>query len=105
MSALTFELRHNHVSQFGLDASVSTPVRMSDWTSLVLPVDQRVILASVVLYLEHPDAWYVPLEVELDQCSRGRGLSCHHSFINPALHIACHVAAISAASGRCRNVG
>lgn len=73
-------------------------------TSHLLPVYQRVILTSVVLYLEHPDAWYVPLEVKLDQCSWGGGLSCHHSFINPALYVTSHIAAISTTSGRGGNV-
>lgn len=73
-------------------------------TSLLLPVYQRVILTSIVLYLEHPDAWYVPLEVKLDQCSWGGGLSCHHSFINPALYVTSHIAAICTTSGRRRNV-
>ena len=70
----------------------------------VLPVHQWVILASIVLYLEHPDARYIPLEVELDQRSRRRGLSGHHPLISPTLHISCHIAAISTASGRCGNV-
>lgn len=66
----------------------------------ILPVNQWVILAAIVLYLEHPNAGNIPLEVELDQCCRWRGLSRHHPFIHPSFHITCHVAPIGSASGR-----
>lgn len=70
----------------------------------VLPVNQRVILASIVLYLEHPNAWNIPLEVELDQRRRWRGLGRHHPLIHPSLHVARHVAPVGPTSGRCGNV-
>lgn len=70
----------------------------------VSPVNQWVILAPIVLYLEHPNAWNIPLEVELDQCCGRCGLSCHHPLIHSTLYISCHVAPICSASGRRRNV-
>lgn len=71
----------------------------------VLPVDQRVVLAPVVLYLEHPNSRYIPLEVELDQRGRRRGLSRHHPLVDAALHVARHVAPVGAAPGRGGDVG
>lgn len=70
----------------------------------VLPVNQWVILAPIVLYLEHPYAWNIPLEVELDQCRWWRGLSRHHPLIHPALHVSRHVAAVGSTPGRRGNV-
>lgn len=64
-----------------------------------LPVNQRVVLAPVVLDLEHPDAWNIPLEVELDQRRRRRGLGRHHPLVHPALHVARHVAPVGPAPG------
>lgn len=66
----------------------------------VLPVNQRVVLAPVVLDLEHPDAWNIPLEVKLDERRGRRGLGRHHPLIRPALHVARHGAPVGAASGR-----
>lgn len=68
------------------------------------PVNQRVILAAVVLDLEHPDAGNVPLEVELDERGGRPGLGRHHPLVHAALHVARHVAAVGAASGRRGNV-
>ena len=70
----------------------------------ILPVDQRVVLGSIVLYLEHPDAWYSPLEIKLDQRSWWRGFSCHYPLIYSTLHITCHIAAICTTSGWRGNV-
>lgn len=70
----------------------------------ILPVHQRVILAPIVLYLEHSDTRNIPLEVELDQSCWRSGLSRHHPLINPAFHVACHVAAVGSAAGRRGNV-
>lgn len=72
---------------------------------VVLPVNQRVILAPVVLDLEHPDAWDSPLEVELDKGCRWRSLSRHHSLIHSTLHVACHITPVGPTSGRRGNVG
>lgn len=87
--------------------STCTPRKLSDSEIMNLsdlPVHQWVILAPIVLNLEHPNAWNIPLEVELDQCCWWGGLSCHHPLIHPALHVTCHIAPVGSASGRCGNV-
>lgn len=98
-SGLAHSLSRPHHTQFLTLCNECNAVMLSR-----LPVNQWVILTSVILYLEHPNSWYIPLEVELDQCSWWRGLSCHHPLIHTTLHITCRVAPIGAASGWCGNV-
>ena len=70
-----------------------------------LPIDQRVVLAPVVLDLEHADARDVPLEVELDE-RRGRGgLGDHHAFVAARLAVSCRIVAVGAGTGGGGNVG
>lgn len=73
---------------------------------MVLPVDQRVVLAAIVLDLEHPDSRDVPLEVELDERRGRRGLGRHHPLVGRRrLGVGRHVAAIGPAPHRGGNVG
>lgn len=69
-----------------------------------LPIHKWIILAPIVLDLEHPNTWNIPLEVKLDQCGWWCGLSGHHSLFYPTLHIAGHVASVVYTSGGCGNV-